>query len=74
MTRLLRDAEESGAAIVPGLEMFIRQAYAQYEGFTGLPGKKVISPFKYFAPSSEPFVLLFIPAPKERIRKILAGN
>ncbi|KAG6604254.1 Bifunctional 3-dehydroquinate dehydratase/shikimate dehydrogenase, chloroplastic, partial [Cucurbita argyrosperma subsp. sororia] len=50
MTRLLRDAEESGAAIVPGLEMFIRQAYAQYEGFTGLP------------------------APKERIRKILAGN
>lgn len=40
MTRLLREAEESGTAIVSGLEMLIRQAYGQYEGFTGLPGKK----------------------------------
>ncbi|KGN48408.1 bifunctional 3-dehydroquinate dehydratase/shikimate dehydrogenase, chloroplastic [Cucumis sativus] len=40
MTRLLREAEESGAAIVPGLEMFTRQAYEQYEGFTGLPAPK----------------------------------
>lgn len=39
MTRLLKEAEESGATIVTGLEMFIGQAYKQYENFTGLPGK-----------------------------------
>ncbi|AES90395.2 3-dehydroquinate dehydratase/shikimate dehydrogenase [Medicago truncatula] len=39
MTRLLKEAEESGATIVTGLEMFIGQAYRQYEHYTGLPGK-----------------------------------
>jgi shikimate 5-dehydrogenase len=39
MTRLLKEAEESGATIVKGLEMFIGQAYEQYEKYTGLPGK-----------------------------------
>lgn len=39
MTRLLKEAEESGATIVTGLEMFIGQAHKQYENFTGLPGK-----------------------------------
>ena len=39
ITRLLREAEESGAKIVTGLEMFIGQAYEQFERFTGLPGK-----------------------------------
>ncbi|MQL84344.1 hypothetical protein Taro_016849 [Colocasia esculenta] len=36
MTRLLREAEESGATVVSGLEMFIRQAMGQFEIFTGL--------------------------------------
>ncbi|KAJ4722264.1 bifunctional 3-dehydroquinate dehydratase/shikimate dehydrogenase, chloroplastic-like [Melia azedarach] len=40
ITRLLREAEESGATIVSGLEMFIGQAYEQYERFTGLPAPK----------------------------------
>ncbi|KAK6913821.1 SDH, C-terminal [Dillenia turbinata] len=40
ITRLLREAEESGATVVSGLEMFIRQAYEQYERFTGLPAPK----------------------------------
>ncbi|XP_041000947.1 bifunctional 3-dehydroquinate dehydratase/shikimate dehydrogenase, chloroplastic-like isoform X1 [Juglans microcarpa x Juglans regia] len=40
MTRLLREAEESGAKIVTGLEMFIGQAYEQFERFTGLPAPK----------------------------------
>jgi len=35
----LKEAEESGATIVTGLEMFMGQAYGQYENFTGLPGK-----------------------------------
>ncbi|PON52274.1 3-dehydroquinate dehydratase type I [Trema orientale] len=39
ITRLLQEAEESGATIVTGLEMFIGQAYGQFEKFTGLPGK-----------------------------------
>lgn len=39
MTRLLKEAEESGATTVTGLEMFIGQAYEQYEKYTGLPGK-----------------------------------
>ncbi|CAL5393156.1 unnamed protein product [Camellia sinensis] len=38
ITRLLREAEESGAKIVTGVEMFIGQAYEQFERFTGLPG------------------------------------
>ncbi|XP_068330081.1 bifunctional 3-dehydroquinate dehydratase/shikimate dehydrogenase, chloroplastic-like isoform X3 [Pyrus communis] len=37
MTRLLKDAKESGAIVVSGLEMFIGQAYEQFERFTGLP-------------------------------------
>ncbi|KAJ7955028.1 Bifunctional 3-dehydroquinate dehydratase/shikimate dehydrogenase, chloroplastic [Quillaja saponaria] len=40
ITRLLREAEESGATIVTGLEMFIGQAFEQYERFTGLPAPK----------------------------------
>ncbi|XP_074269523.1 bifunctional 3-dehydroquinate dehydratase/shikimate dehydrogenase, chloroplastic [Silene latifolia] len=40
ITRLLREAEEAGAIIVNGLEMFIGQAYEQYERFTGLPAPK----------------------------------
>ncbi|KAG1326319.1 hypothetical protein COCNU_01G002530 [Cocos nucifera] len=36
VTRLLREAKESGAAVVSGLEMFIRQAMGQFELFTGL--------------------------------------
>ncbi|THU61587.1 hypothetical protein C4D60_Mb07t24890 [Musa balbisiana] len=35
-TRLLREAEESGATVVSGLEMFIRQAMGQFELFTNL--------------------------------------
>ncbi|XAR54585.1 3-dehydroquinate dehydratase [Bertholletia excelsa] len=40
ITRLLREAEESGAIIVSGVEMFIGQAYEQFERFTGLPAPK----------------------------------
>ncbi|KAK9065583.1 hypothetical protein SSX86_014984 [Deinandra increscens subsp. villosa] len=40
ITRLLREAGECGALIVTGVEMFIRQAYKAYEGFTGLPAPK----------------------------------
>ncbi|XP_027353231.1 bifunctional 3-dehydroquinate dehydratase/shikimate dehydrogenase, chloroplastic-like [Abrus precatorius] len=36
-TRLLRDAKESGATIVYGTEMLIRQGFEQYKNFTGLP-------------------------------------
>ncbi|KAH6832966.1 dehydroquinate dehydratase [Perilla frutescens var. hirtella] len=39
ITRLLREAQETGAKIVTGVEMFIGQAYEQYERFTGLPEK-----------------------------------
>ncbi|KAL3508033.1 hypothetical protein ACH5RR_033415 [Cinchona calisaya] len=40
ITRLLGDALECGAKIVSGIEMFIGQAYEQYERFTGLPAPK----------------------------------
>ncbi|KAI4345495.1 hypothetical protein L6164_012613 [Bauhinia variegata] len=40
MTRLLKEAEESGATIVTGMEMFIAQAFEQFERFTGLPAPK----------------------------------
>ncbi|CAA0834793.1 Bifunctional 3-dehydroquinate dehydratase/shikimate dehydrogenase- chloroplastic [Striga hermonthica] len=40
ITRLLREADEMGAKIVTGVEMFIGQAYEQYERFTGLPAPK----------------------------------
>ncbi|XP_011627391.1 bifunctional 3-dehydroquinate dehydratase/shikimate dehydrogenase, chloroplastic isoform X2 [Amborella trichopoda] len=36
VTRLLTEAEEVGATVVSGLEMFIRQAMGQFELFTGL--------------------------------------
>ncbi|XP_031407288.1 bifunctional 3-dehydroquinate dehydratase/shikimate dehydrogenase, chloroplastic-like [Punica granatum] len=35
-TRLLREARESGAIIVYGTEMLIRQGFEQYKNFTGL--------------------------------------
>ncbi|KAH9322626.1 hypothetical protein KI387_017265, partial [Taxus chinensis] len=37
VTRLLQEAEEAGATVVSGLEMFIRQAMGQFELFTGCP-------------------------------------
>ncbi|KAH9552617.1 hypothetical protein CY35_09G075800 [Sphagnum magellanicum] len=39
-TKLLREAAEVGAAVVSGMEMFIRQAYGQFELFTGQPAPK----------------------------------
>ncbi|KOM28708.1 hypothetical protein LR48_Vigan564s001800 [Vigna angularis] len=39
MTRLLKEAEKAGVTIVKGFEMFLGQAYGQFENFTGLPGK-----------------------------------
>jgi 3-dehydroquinate dehydratase/shikimate dehydrogenase len=50
MTRLLKEAEESGATIVKGLEMFIGQAYEQYEKYTGLPGKPTLRGVIYYVP------------------------
>ncbi|KAL6884509.1 hypothetical protein ACP4OV_010445 [Aristida adscensionis] len=35
VTRLLREAKESGLKVVSGVEMFIRQAVGQFEHFTG---------------------------------------
>ncbi|KAK1351858.1 Shikimate dehydrogenase (NADP(+)) [Heracleum sosnowskyi] len=40
ITKLLREADACGAKIVTGVEMFIGQAYEQYERFTGLPAPK----------------------------------
>ncbi|KAB2597271.1 bifunctional 3-dehydroquinate dehydratase/shikimate dehydrogenase [Pyrus ussuriensis x Pyrus communis] len=40
MTRLLKEAKEAGATVVSGLEMFIGQAYEQFERFSGLPAPK----------------------------------
>ncbi|KAL1327064.1 hypothetical protein AAHE18_13G274600 [Arachis hypogaea] len=40
MTRLLTEAEESGATVVTGLEMFLGQAYGQFEKYTGMPAPK----------------------------------
>ncbi|KAL2942282.1 Bifunctional 3-dehydroquinate dehydratase/shikimate dehydrogenase chloroplastic [Bienertia sinuspersici] len=39
LTKLLKEAQNSGATIVYGTEMFINQAYIQFENFTGLPGE-----------------------------------
>ncbi|KAK4802446.1 hypothetical protein SAY86_000649 [Trapa natans] len=36
-TRLLKEARETGAVIVYGTEMLIRQGFEQYKNFTGLP-------------------------------------
>lgn len=38
-TRLLTEAQESGAAVVFGTEMFLNQAFVQVEKFSGIPGK-----------------------------------
>lgn len=38
-TMLLRGAKETGAVVVYGTEMLIRQGFEQYKNFTGLPGK-----------------------------------
>ncbi|KAJ6287712.1 hypothetical protein OIU76_028889 [Salix suchowensis] len=35
-TRLLEEAKESGAIVVHGAEMLIRQGFEQYKNFTGL--------------------------------------
>ena len=51
ITRLLRESEESGAIIVTGLEMFIGQAFEQFERFTGLPGELILNSLKIFCPS-----------------------
>ncbi|XP_010674967.2 bifunctional 3-dehydroquinate dehydratase/shikimate dehydrogenase, chloroplastic isoform X2 [Beta vulgaris subsp. vulgaris] len=40
ITKLLREAQKSGATIVYGTEMFINQAFIQFEKFTGLPAPK----------------------------------
>ncbi|MED6221692.1 hypothetical protein PIB30_057224 [Stylosanthes scabra] len=40
LTRLLREAQEAGAAIVYGTEMFINQAFVQFQNFTNLPAPK----------------------------------
>ncbi|XP_062145224.1 bifunctional 3-dehydroquinate dehydratase/shikimate dehydrogenase, chloroplastic-like [Alnus glutinosa] len=40
LTRLLREAQESGAITVYGTEMFINQAFVQFEKFSGLPAPK----------------------------------
>lgn len=39
-TRLLTEAQESGAAVVFGTEMFLNQAFVQVEKFSGLPANK----------------------------------
>jgi shikimate dehydrogenase len=36
-TRLLREARDVGCATIPGLEMFLNQAVAQFELWTGQP-------------------------------------
>ena len=39
-TRLLRESEAAGAKTVSGVEMFVRQAAAQFEAWTGLPAPR----------------------------------
>jgi shikimate dehydrogenase len=39
-TRLLQDAEQSGCDVVPGLEMFLGQAYVQFQFWTGKPAPR----------------------------------
>ena len=36
-TKLLKQAQEAGAKTIGGVEMFVRQAAAQFEAWTGLP-------------------------------------
>lgn len=40
MSRLLKEAEAAGAIAVSGVEMFLRQAAAQFSLFTGKEGLK----------------------------------
>ncbi|KAL8171268.1 hypothetical protein V2J09_023072 [Rumex salicifolius] len=40
LTRLLREAQETGLTTVYGTEMFINQAFVQFQNFTGLPAPK----------------------------------
>ena len=47
-TKLFREAQRSGAMIVYGTEMFINQAFNQFEKFTGLPGWLFILTFTIF--------------------------
>jgi 3-dehydroquinate dehydratase/shikimate dehydrogenase len=39
-TRLLQQAESAGARTIGGIEMFVRQAVAQFEAWTGLPAPR----------------------------------
>ena len=48
ITRLLREAQEAGSKIVTGVEMFIGQAYEQYERFTGLPGNEQLQTISHY--------------------------
>jgi len=36
-TRLLREAQAAGCLAIPGTEMFVRQAAAQFQQWTGQP-------------------------------------
>ena len=36
-TKLLQQAEAAGAKTISGVEMFVRQAVAQFESWTGVP-------------------------------------
>jgi 3-dehydroquinate dehydratase / shikimate dehydrogenase len=38
VTKLLREAQESGVTTISGVEMFVRQAMGQFEHFTGMNG------------------------------------
>ncbi|XP_010674966.2 bifunctional 3-dehydroquinate dehydratase/shikimate dehydrogenase, chloroplastic [Beta vulgaris subsp. vulgaris] len=40
LTRLLKEAQESGCIIIYGTEMLVNQAFGQYQQFTGLPAPK----------------------------------
>jgi 3-dehydroquinate dehydratase / shikimate dehydrogenase len=40
-TRLLKEAREAGCTVIPGIELFLNQAGAQFELWTGLPAPLV---------------------------------
>lgn len=81
MTRLLREADESGTVIVTGLEMFIGQACGQFEKFTGLPGKTILINMDFRTSNFLCYFRLFsatgfscaFAGPKELFRQILEG-
>lgn len=61
-TRLLQEAQECGATVVFGTEMFINQAFVQFERFTGLPGKTLFHQLPMIQVTAHPwgwFDLLF---------------